>query len=122
MNNNNRTTIRKQTYTTDTIMLIVGFLILAGIGIYLYNNYKALKNAAFPTATSQAPQCPDYWESIGNGQCKNTNGLGSCSTSPNSNIMDFSGVVFTNGNTGNYAKCKWAKACNVSWSGIDRIC
>jgi len=36
--------------------------------------------------------------------------------------MDFSGVIFTNANTGNYAKCKWAKACNVSWSGIDRLC
>jgi hypothetical protein len=121
MNNNNRT-IRKQTYTSDTVMLIVGFLIIGGIGIYLYNNYKSIKNAIVPTATSAAPQCPDYWESIGNGKCKNTNALGSCSTSPGANIMDFSGVVFTNGNTGNYAKCKWAKACNVSWSGIDRLC
>ena len=121
MNNNNRTP-RRQTYTSDTVMLIVGFLILGGIGIYLYNHYKSLKNAAFPTATIPAPQCPDYWESIGAGQCKNTNALGSCSTAPGANIMDFGGVVFTNTNTGDYAKCKWAKACNVSWSGVDRLC
>jgi hypothetical protein len=121
MNNNTRT-IRRQTYTSDTITLIVGCLILGGIGIYLYNNYKDLKKSIFPTATLVAPQCPDYWDSIGKGQCKNTNALGSCSTSAGSNIMDFSGIVFTNDNTGNYAKCKWAKACNVSWSGIDRLC
>jgi hypothetical protein len=120
--NNNRTTIRKQTYTTNTVMLVVGFLVLGGIGIYLYNNYKSLKNAAIPTATVAAPKCPDYWESIGNGKCKNTNALGSCSTTPGANIMDFGGVVFTNANTGEYAKCKWAKACNVSWSGVDRLC
>ena len=25
-------------------------------------------------------------------------------------------------NTGNYSKCKWASACGVSWSNIDRLC
>jgi hypothetical protein len=120
--NNNRVTVRRQTYTSDTIMLIVGVLFLIGIGIYLYNNYKSLKNAMLPVATSVKPQCPDYWDSIGNGQCRNTNYLGSCSNTPGSNIMDFSSQVFTNANTGNYAKCKWAKACNISWSGIDRLC
>lgn len=120
--NNNRTTIRRETYTGDTIMLVVGILVLVGIGIYLYNNYKALKNAIVPTATTPIPQCPDYWDSIGSGQCKNTNALGSCSLTPGANIMDFGGQVFTNANMGNYAKCKWAKACNVSWGGVDRLC
>ena len=119
--NNNRP-IRRQTYTSDTIMIMVGVLVLAGICIYLYNNYKALKHSIMPTATLAMPQCPDYWDSVGNGQCQNTNGLGSCSTTPGANKMDFGGEIFTNANTGNYAKCKWAKACNVSWSGIDRLC
>ena len=120
--NNNRNTIRKQTYTSDTVMLIVGFLAIVGICIYLYNNYKSLKNSLIPKATLTFTQCPDYWDSIGDNKCQNTNSLGSCSTNPGSNTMDFSGEIFTNSNTGNYAKCKWAKACNVSWGGIDRIC
>ena len=37
-------------------------------------------------------------------------------------VIDFSSEVFTNANTGNYAKCRWAKGCNVSWGGIDRSC
>jgi hypothetical protein len=119
--NNNRT-IRRQTYTSDTIMLVVGFLFLTGICIYLYNNYKALKNSIIPNATMIMPQCPDYWDSVGPSLCKNTNSLGSCSKTPGANIMDFSGEIFTNANTGNYAKCKWAKACNVSWGGVDRLC
>jgi predicted negative regulator of RcsB-dependent stress response len=119
--NNNRP-IRRQTYTSNTIMLIVGVLILAGIGIYLYNNYKSIKNSIMPTATLAMPQCPDYWDSVGNSICQNTNSLGSCSVTPGANKMDFSGDIFTNANTGNYAKCKWSKACNVSWSGIDRLC
>jgi hypothetical protein len=119
--NNNRP-IRRQTYTSDTVMLIVGVLFLVGIGIYLYNNYKSLKNSIMPTATVAMPQCPDYWDSIGNGQCQNTNALGSCSNTAGANKMNFGGEIFTNANTGNYAKCKWAKACNVSWGGIDRLC
>ena len=27
-----------------------------------------------------------------------------------------------NPQTGNYAKCRWAKKCHVSWDGIDDIC
>ena len=66
--------------------------------------------------------CPDYWDSIGSGKCQNTNSLGSCSNTEGANVMDFSGEVFTNKNTGDYAKCKWAKSCNVSWGHIDRGC
>jgi hypothetical protein len=118
----NRSTIRRQTYTSNTIVLVVGLLFLIGIGIYLYNNYKSLKNSLIPKATIPKPQCPDYWESIGEKKCRNTNSLGSCSNAPGVNVMDFSSTVFTNANTGDYAKCKWAKACNISWGGIDRIC
>ena len=119
--NNNRS-IRRQTYTSDTIMMVVGLLALAGICIYLYNNYKNLKNSIMPTATIPIAQCPDYWDSIGDKKCQNSKSLGSCSVTPGANIMDFSGEIFTNANTGNYAKCKWAKSCNVSWGGIDRLC
>ena len=119
---NNNQSIRKTTYTSSTAIIIIGILILTVIIVYLYNNYKNLKNITTPTGTLMAPSCPDYWDSIGNGRCQNSNKLGSCSKENGSDIMDFSGEVFTNVNTGNYSKCKWANACNISWSNVDRLC
>ena len=123
MNNNNNHTIRKQTYSSTTVFIVVGVLLLVGICVYLYNTYKAFKAKLLATnITLATPSCPDYWDSLGNGKCQNTNSLGSCSTTAGANVMDFSGEIFTNKNTGNYAKCKWAKACNVAWSNVDRLC
>jgi hypothetical protein len=121
MNNNNNQYVRKTTYSSTTFIIIVGVLSLIFIIIYIYNNYYSLILPT-PTGTIMSSTCPDYWDSIGNSQCQNTNSLGSCSKIAGANIMDFSGNVFTNTNTGDYSKCKWAKACNVSWSNIDRIC
>lgn len=120
---NNNTQIRKTTYSSSSVMIIVGVLVLAFIVIYLYNSYKNFKaNLLATTATNAGATCPDYWDSIGNGKCQNTNSLGSCSNTPGANIVDFSGEIFKNLNTGNYSKCKFAKSCNVSWSNIDRLC
>jgi hypothetical protein len=121
MNNNNQT-IRKQHYTSTVVITIVGVLIFVGLCIYLYNVYKDFKDKLINKNEKTYASCPDYWDSIGNNKCQNSNMLGSCSNRPGSNIMDFSGEIFTNKNTGDYAKCKWANSCNLSWSGIDRIC
>lgn len=116
-------TIRRNTYSSTTIIIILSILALAFIIVYLYNNYKDLQNKLLATnITKSNPNCPDYWDSIGNGKCQNTNSLGSCSKMPGANIMDFSSEVFTNKTTGDYAKCKWAKACNVSWNNINKLC
>ena len=120
MNNNNQY-IRKSTYTSDTILIIIGILSLIFIIIYIYNNYYKNK-LPIPTGEMLGATCPDYWDSIGNGQCQNVNGLGTCSRTDGANIVPFDSEIFTNTNTGNYAKCKWAKSCNVSWSNIDRLC
>lgn len=120
-NTNNSQYIRKANYTSDTVLIIIGVLSLLFIIIYIYNNYYKLKSTT-PTGAMISSTCPDYWDSIGNSKCQNVNSLGSCSKTDGANIMDFSSEVFTNENTGNYAKCKWAKACNVSWSNIDRVC
>lgn len=119
-NNTNSKPYNKTTYSSTTFITIVGVLCLAGIIIYLYNMYK--NNIPSPTATMAGATCPDYWDSIGKGKCQNSNAIGSCSTDPNSNIMDFNNEIFTNVNTGNYSKCKWAHGCGVSWSNIDRLC
>ena len=42
--------------------------------------------------------------------------------SPEGGLMDFDNDYFNNINTGNYAKCRWAKKCRVAWDGIDQIC
>jgi len=120
MSNNNSQTIRKTNYTSTTFIIIFGVLGVIGLFIYIYNSYK--NNLPSPTATLIGATCPDYWDSIGNSKCKNVNSLGTCSNTDGANIVDFSGDVFTNNNTGNYSKCKWAKACNMSWSNIDRLC
>ena len=122
MSNNNQP-IRQSTYSTTTVFIIVGVLALVFIIIYLYNYYKTFAAKLLATtATKALTSCPDYWDSIGNSKCQNTNLLGSCSKVKGANIMDFSGEIFTNKNTGNYSKCKWAKACNVSWNNVDRLC
>ena len=113
--------VKKPTYSSTTFITIVGVLILLYISVYLYNSYKAASLLA-TTITIPYSMCPNYWDSLGNNKCQNTNSLGLCNKGAGSNIMDFSGDIFNNVNTGNYAKCKWASACNVSWSNIDRLC
>ena len=120
-NNNNSKIIRKTNYSSTTFIVIIGVLSLAFVIVYLYNTYKAAKLLA-TSVTIPYSICPSYWDSIGNGKCQNTNAIGSCSKDKGSNIVDFSGEIFTNKNTGDYSKCKWANKCNVSWSGIDKLC
>ena len=47
---NNNVTIRKTTYTSDKVIIIVAILGLIFIIIYIYNNYKSL--AIKPTGAS----------------------------------------------------------------------
>jgi hypothetical protein len=120
---NSNTVIRKQHYTSTTVLVIVGVLGFTGLCIYLYNSYKEFKEK-LKTKSKDAKflECPDYWDTLGNGKCQNTKFLGGCSNKPGENIMDFGGEIFTNKNAGDYAKCKWASYCNVAWGGIDRLC
>ena len=121
MNNNN--TVRQSTYSSTTVIIVLSILALAFIIVYLYNNYKDMKKKMMgPDITRPIAMCPDYWESLGNGKCKNVNAIGSCSKMPGADIMDFSSEVFTNKTTGDYAKCKWAKGCNVSWGTLNSMC
>ena len=111
----------KNNYSSTTFMIIGSILCLIFIIIYLYNKYQSVK-ALTTTVTKPYPICPDYWDSIGNGQCQNTNNIGSCSNTPGSNIVDFGASLFTDKNIGDYTKCKWANACNVSWGNINKLC
>ena len=120
MSNTNQP-IRKTTYSSSVFVIIVGVLCLIYIIVYLYNQYKSIKELA-TGITKPYPMCPDYWDSIGNGKCQNTNLIGSCSNKAGSNIVDFNTDIFNNKNIGDYTRCKWANACNVSWGTINRLC
>ena len=110
--------------TTDVFIYIMGILSLILIIIYFYNQYKSINQSITGSTSTTSPNytpCPDYWNTVGPNQCQNINQLGSCAIKDKT-VMDFSDSVFNSSSTGNYAKCKWAKGCNVFWSGIDKLC
>ena len=111
--------------TTNTFIYVIALLLLVLIIIYFYNEYKNITDSS-DSSTNNTDKyyspCPDYWNNIGENQCQNINKLGSCSKNTNNMIMDFNDKIFTNKLNGNYAKCKWAKGCGVSWENIDKLC
>jgi hypothetical protein len=104
---------------TMTMIFIVGVFVI----YYTYNSYQSYKISKLDNDPRPLPVCPDYWESIGKGTCRNVHKIGDCRTgdSPNDTI-DFSSNIFTNKVSGNYMKCKWAKECHAPWEGIDDMC
>ena len=109
-------------YITATIVIYVfGLLTFILMIVYFYNQYKEIKKIQHNKKIEYITHCPDYWQNIGEHKCKNTFKLGKCALDDNT-IMDFNDKVFQNINTGNYAKCKWSKGCNVFWGDIDRLC
>ena len=114
----------KSNFSSTTVVVIIGILSVTILAIYIYNMYKDMKEQVLDNAKNQVlpAECPDYWVSLGNKKCKNVMKLGKCNKSEGSDVIDFDNVVFTNSNTGDYAKCKWARACDVYWGVIDRAC
>ena len=75
---------------------------------------------AISSATNQVwppmiPNCPDYWDVDGSGNCLNTLNLGTCNL--NNSPMSFNTSTYT-GSNGLCAKYKWANNCGVTWDGI----
>ena len=111
-------------FSTSTFVIIIVILFVFLLGVYLYRAYKDFQNKAKNRESeySTLGQCPDYWEIVDDNKCRNTHLLSSCSNTVDSDTMDFSDEIFTHPKTGNYAKCKWAKGCNVEWTGIKKVC
>lgn len=103
---------------TMSVMIIVGLFVI----YYSYTIYKQVFGAKIKDPRP-FPRCPDYWESVGDGKCKNVHKIGKCRTgkSPN-DIVDFSEGIFADEKTGNYMKCKWAAGCETPWEGINDLC
>lgn len=91
--------------TVVIIAIIILIALLTYVGYAIHQNNV---NIIYPPVTSG---CPDYWTSISNNICENTNNLGTCGT------KDFSNPIYQ-GDSGNCEKSKWAKNCSTVWDGI----
>jgi len=104
------------------IYIFGGFLFLFII-IHYYRQYSSHAKKTSEEPTRIRPECPDFWMVEGPNKCRNSQKLGKCLTQgPNGGMMDFNTDFFNNKQTGNYAKCRWAKNCHTAWDGIDHIC
>ena len=107
----------------EIIIYLVGIFLFIYILFSQYRQYKtqiAKKNNETVIIRSE---CPDYWVVEAPNKCRNSHRLGKCLTNgPEGGSMDFTADYFNNDQSGNYAKCRWAKKCNVAWDGIDQVC
>ncbi len=106
----------------ESSIYIVGVFLCIFIMVYYYRQY-AQQVKKLTTDKIIRAECPDYWMVEGPRKCRNNNKMGLCLTQgTEGGLMDFDTDFFNDPNTGNYAKCRWAKKCHVAWDGIDDIC
>ena len=119
--------------TTNTLLVVLALLAILGSALYFYQTYrdfqKKMKNRE--SAAVAPNECPDYWEIdaktknqrgvINSITCRNVQLLGKCALS-NNNTFTFGDEIFNSPKTADLARCKWAKQCQVAWSGYDSKC
>ena len=123
-NNLNKNNIgNERLFTTSSFVIAIKILFVVFIGIYIYQTYKEFQKKKKSQIDISIPECPDYWDKIGSKKCKNNLRVnGRCNTTVDNSIMDFDNEIFNNQKFGNKFKCKWARDCGVSWSGISSLC
>lgn len=107
--------------SSDTIIIVISFMIIIIILIYAYKQYKIYQETIkeLNIEKKRTAECPDYWETTAEDTCVNTHKIGKCGlTAPYS----FKGEIFKNQKTGDYSKCIWAKDCEVPWHNISNLC
>lgn len=115
-------------------MFVIIFAILAtALLIYLLlETYNKIRKQLYAKDKVKYEQlCPDYWEVVeqkfddaGNTisvECKNVHKMGKCAVEGR-NTFIFEDEIFTNPETRDVSKCKWAKRCGVTWQGFDGYC
>lgn len=106
--------------------ILIGVVVIS-LAVYYYRQYKNWSDEqAKLTWPRNMPECPDYWVSTGGGKCKNVFNIGHCPKGRDGlpipqGEANFSSRVYQGAN-GNFNKCRWAKRCNNSWEGIDKLC
>jgi len=126
-----------QRLDTFTIVLIVCAVIYLLYYYYQqYKKYKAIK--ASLTWPREYTRCPDYWTHEGDHVCRNIYNLGKCPAGrggirPQASI-DMKSIAGGVSGTGDvldkamagavpmHKKCRWARGCEASWEGVDKLC
>lgn len=124
-NNRNNNTSGTRLFTTGSFTTAIIVLFIIFFGVFLYRSYQDFQKQKTEKLDARItpPECPDYWEKVGPNKCKNTLRVnGNCNTSLDNNIMDFDTEIFKHPKLSNKFKCRWARQCKVSWSGIDSLC
>lgn len=135
---NNLRYIPKQLETTyltsNTLIIVLIFVSIVGFAIYFWQQYKKMEKQTIEKQQreSKANHCPDYWEiedqildesgQIKGIKCKNVQHLGKCAINLGDDTFMFDDEIFTNPGTHVQSRCKWAKQCQVAWSGYDNKC
>lgn len=109
------------------VVIVLAIIIIILFTVYLFLDvFKKKINKKSNNVNKKKVEynyCPDFFEKIkenGQNYCVNTYNLGSCQFI--NNRKNFDDTIFTNKISGNKNKCKFAKKCDLSWSGIDRLC
>lgn len=114
-----------QIFTTGSFIIAIIVIFLIFMGIYVYKTYKAFEKKKIEESKLRQiiTDCPDYWEKVSPNKCRNTLRVnGNCNMTVDNNTMDFDNEIFNNKKLGNKMKCRWAKDCNITWSGINNLC
>ena len=127
----------------DTFSIVLVTITLIILAIYYYRQYKKLKKERSKlTWPQEYASCPDYWLDRGKHNCQNIHDLGDLSKcggikgenqivvdmkkkTPGNNLNASNPIVLNkqmNNKKNLISKCKWAKRCNVSWEGVDKLC
>ena len=95
------------------IVILVIFKIVRDVRQMTYNKEEKQKSSR------EVPMCPDYFEIVVNNKCRNIHKLGKCG---HNNDIDFNDESFSDRRVGDVMKCRYAKACDLSWEGVDKLC
>jgi len=126
----------------DAFSIVLVVLALVFLIVYYYKQYKKWKEEQNKlTWPREYTRCPDYWVHNGDHVCKNIFSLGKCPGGAGGvqaqGTVDFKSVVggvtsdpnvpesLDNAMTTDKSlaqKCKWAKRCNSTWEGIEKLC
>jgi hypothetical protein len=120
--------------TANTLIVVLIFVAVIGFAVYFWQQYKKMEKAAIEKQQREGNpnHCPDYWEieeqivddtgKLKGVKCKNVQHLGKCAINPGDDMFTFDDEIFTNPSTRDISRCKWAKQCQVAWTGYDGKC
>jgi len=125
--------------TLDNILGFLSGVIILGVCVYYILDIKKHTKKGPPNTNDDNEdngdkpsnkkyfKCPDYFEASKEegkeDECINVKNLGKCRGTYNfDKLLANYADVFRNDEQKNKLKCEWAKSCDVSWSGVDRLC